>query len=139
MPSRRSYRARPNACSSSSSSNCCNSRWIPCRANASSVSHTGLDSALPLVLFSFIGGVSFPGVPAPVVRWLRTEGYTAFSPFTHPVTLPRNESDRSAVLHDQVTAAPRAQQVFVHERLQIRAAIDLGAIARHQVGDPHSA
>jgi hypothetical protein len=35
-----------------------------------------------------MGGVSFPGVPAPVVRWLRTEGYTAFSSFTHLVTLP---------------------------------------------------
>jgi hypothetical protein len=24
-----------------------------------------------------------------VVRWLRTEGYTAFSSFTHPLTLPQ--------------------------------------------------
>jgi hypothetical protein len=35
-----------------------------------------------------MGGVSFPGVSAPVVRWLRTEGYTAFSSFTHRLTLP---------------------------------------------------
>jgi transposase len=41
-----------------------------------------------MMLFSFMGGVSFPGVPAPVVRWLRTEGYTAFSSFTHLLTLP---------------------------------------------------
>jgi len=40
------------------------------------------------MLCSFMGGVSFPGVPAPVVRWLRTEGYTAFSSFTHLLTLP---------------------------------------------------
>src|SRR5262245_3861862 len=99
MPSRRSYRARPNACSSSSSSNCCNSRWIPCRANTSSVSHTGLDSALPPVFFSFMGGVSFPGVPAPVVRWLRTEGYTAFSSFTHPVTLPPTKKTQALLAY----------------------------------------
>jgi hypothetical protein len=43
------------------------------------------------VLFSFMGGVSFPGVSAPVVRWLRTEGYTAFSSFTHRLTLPRRD------------------------------------------------
>jgi len=42
------------------------------------------------MLCSFMGGVSFPGVPAPVVRWLRTEGYTAFSSFTHLLTLPPN-------------------------------------------------
>src|SRR6266478_5748496 len=29
-----------------------------------------------------------PAFSAPVVRWLRTEGYTAFSSFTHPLTLP---------------------------------------------------
>jgi len=41
-----------------------------------------------MMLCSFMGGVSFPGVPTPVVRWLRTEGYTAFSSFTHSLTLP---------------------------------------------------
>ena len=40
------------------------------------------------MLCSFMGGVSFPGVSAPVVRWSRTEGYTAFSSFTHLLTLP---------------------------------------------------
>jgi hypothetical protein len=33
-----------------------------CRANVSSVSQVGLDAATPSVLFSFMGGVSFPGV-----------------------------------------------------------------------------
>ena len=61
----------------------------PWRGNASRLSHTGLDSATLTTLCSFIGGVSFPGVLAPAVRWLRTEGYTAFSSFTHPLTLPR--------------------------------------------------
>jgi hypothetical protein len=54
-----------------------------------------------MMLCSFMGGVSFPGVPAPVVRWLRTEGYTAFSSFTHLLTLPlplrgNNRGDRSS-------------------------------------------
>jgi hypothetical protein len=32
-----------------------------------------------------------PAFSAPVVRWLRTEGYTAFSSFTHLLTLPHIE------------------------------------------------
>ena len=62
---------------------------MPCRAKASRVSQVGLDATPCLVLFSFMGGVSLLGVPGPVVRWLRTEGYTAFSSFTHLLTLPR--------------------------------------------------
>ena len=41
-PSRRSYRARPKTCSTSSSKTCCSNRWTPCRANRSRLSHTGL-------------------------------------------------------------------------------------------------
>src|SRR5215472_9261153 len=47
----------------------CRSCCMLCRAKTSSVSQVGLDAATPAVLFSFMGGVSFPGVPAPVVRW----------------------------------------------------------------------
>jgi hypothetical protein len=45
-----------------------------------------------MMLFSFIGGVSFPGVPAPWFVWLRTEGYTACSLFTHLLRLPPADS-----------------------------------------------
>jgi hypothetical protein len=44
-----------------------------------------------------MGGVSFPGVSAPVVRWLRTEGYTAFSSFTHLLTLPHGEHNSGII------------------------------------------
>src|SRR5262245_14544726 len=47
----------------------CRSCCMLCRAKTSSVSQVGLDAATPAVLFSFMGGVSFPGVSAPVVRW----------------------------------------------------------------------
>jgi hypothetical protein len=56
-----------------------------------------------------MGGVSFPGVPAPVVRWLRTEGYTAFSSFTHLLTLPQavaNVSVNSGTVIDIFSAIP---------------------------------
>jgi hypothetical protein len=36
---------------------------------------------------------AFPAFSAPVVRRLRTEGYTAFSLFTNPLTLPRLLND----------------------------------------------
>src|SRR5216683_807020 len=61
-PSRRSYRRRPKTSSTSSSKSCCSSRCTPCRASASRLSHTGLDSVPVSVLCSFMGGVSFPGV-----------------------------------------------------------------------------
>src|SRR5882724_6802367 len=89
-PSRRAYRRRPTTCSTSSSKSCCSKRWTPCRANASRLSHVGLDSAPVPVLFSFMGGVSFGGrSQRPRFGLWSPEGYTAFSSFTHPLTLPR--------------------------------------------------
>src|SRR5258705_13292945 len=88
-PSRRAYRRRPTTCSTSSSKSCCSNRWTPCRANASRLSHVGLDSAPVPVLFSFMGGVSFGGrSQRPRFGLWSPEGYTAFSSFTHPLTLP---------------------------------------------------
>src|SRR5258705_7438740 len=90
-PSRRAYRRRPTTCSTSSSKSCCSNRWTPCRANASRLSHVGLDSAPVPVLFSFMGGVSFGGrSQRPRFGLWSPEGYTAFSSFTHPLTLPPN-------------------------------------------------
>src|SRR5882724_4479713 len=88
-PSRRAYRRRPTTCSTSSSKSCCSNRWTPCRANASRLSHVGLDSAPVPVLCSFMGGVSFGGrSQRPRFGLWSPEGYTAFSSFTHPLTLP---------------------------------------------------
>ena len=101
-----------------------NIRWsncyMPCRAKASRISQVGLDATPRSVLFSFIGGVSFPGVPVPVVRWLRTEAYTAFSSFTHLLRLPGgvptlSEADNARPTPAHATIGPRWTQETTHE------------------------
>jgi transposase len=66
-----------------------------------------------MMRFSFIGGVSFPGVPAPWFVWLRTEGYTACSLFTHLLRLPRLVFEDESGLSQQPvvcrTWAPRGE------------------------------
>src|SRR6266404_8786580 len=102
-PSRRSYRRRPTTCSTSSSKSCCSNRWTPCRANASRLSHVGLDSAPVPVLFSFMGGVSFGGrSQRPRFGLWSPEGYTAFSSFTHPLTLPRHVHEIPVIVSELV-------------------------------------
>src|SRR5262245_32456057 len=63
-----------------------------CRAKASTSSQHGLDSIRPLVVCSFMGGVSFPGRIHARLGSGRTERVHRLHPFTHPLSLPRHYS-----------------------------------------------
>jgi hypothetical protein len=87
--------ARPISSSTSWASSTCSMSCIRARANASRVSHTGLDSAASAAIFFDIAVAPFVRALGPWVL-AHPKGVIAFSIFPHPLKLPREPRRRSS-------------------------------------------